>query len=47
MNLLNGECKNGLWRLAKRKRQKQTKHEEMCFVNVLVWHVAVLLTQRN
>jgi hypothetical protein len=32
MNLLNGECKSGVWRLAKRQRQKQTKHEEMCFV---------------
>lgn len=32
MNLLNGECKSGLWRLAKRKRQKQTKNEEICFV---------------
>jgi len=23
MNLLNGECKSGLWRLAKRKRPTQ------------------------
>jgi len=32
MNLRNGECKTGLWRLANRKHQKQTKLEEMCFV---------------
>ena len=31
MNLLNFECKSGLWRLAKRKLQEQTEHEEMCF----------------